>query len=74
MEITVKERIEELLEKYYEDNPDLVEKTEGIFLFGHKFINEAIVKEKYIRKDKVKSIQIIDIDGHIHNVHKVDIC
>lgn len=29
------------------------------------------VKQLYISKDKIKPIQIIDLDGKIHNVYKV---
>ncbi len=44
--------------------------------------NESIIKERateivyvdknFVRKDKIKPIQIIDLDGKIHNVYKIE--
>ena len=44
--------------------------------------NESLIKERateivyvdknFIRKDKIKPIQIIDLDGKIHNVYKIE--
>lgn len=44
--------------------------------------NESLIKERateivyvdknFVRKDKLKPIQIIDLDGKIHNVYKIE--
>lgn len=44
--------------------------------------NESLIKERateivyvdknFVRKDKIKPIQIIDLDGKIHNVYKIE--
>ena len=63
--------------------PDLQEAIEVLLTAyeKEKEKNESLIKERateivyvdknFIKKDKIKPIQIIDLDGKIHNVYKI---
>ena len=72
-----RERIEKL---YYEANENCIKYEKE--LEKEKEKNESLIKERateivyvdknFVRKDKIKPIQIIDLDGKIHNVYKIE--
>lgn len=58
--------IETLLTAYEKEK----EKNES--LIKERAIETIYVDRNFIRKDKIKPIQIIDLDGKIHNVYKIE--
>ena len=58
--------IETLLTAYEKEK----EKNEN--LIKERAIEIVYVDKNFIRKDKIKPIQIIDLDGKIHNVYKIE--
>ena len=73
-----KDRVNELkieLEKEKEKNKKINKYIEDRAKIGkdiQTFINKDYVEQEYISKDKIKPIQIIDLDGKIHNVYKIE--
>lgn len=65
---------------YYEANENCIKYEKE--LEKEKEKNESLIKERateivyvdknFVRKDKIKPIQIIDLDGKIHNVYKIE--
>ena len=60
-----KKRKNKELNKYIEDRAKIGKNIQT-------FINKDYVEQEYISKDKIKPIQIIDLDGKIHNVYKIE--
>ena len=58
--------IETLLTAYEKEK----EKNEN--LIKERATEIVYVDKNFIRKDKIKPIQIIDLDGKIHNVYKIE--
>lgn len=49
------------------------EKNNGLEIKANELNNLAdVVKRDYIHKNKIKPMQIIDLDGKIHNVYKIE--
>ena len=55
--------LEAELEKEKEKNKELIKERATEIVY---------VDRNFIRKDKIKPIQIIDLDGKIHNVYKIE--
>lgn len=54
-------------------NAKLVEEKEkNKELIKERATEIVYVDKNFIRKDKIKPIQIIDLDGKIHNVYKIE--
>ena len=60
------EAIETLLTAYEKEK----EKNES--LIKERATEIVYVDKNFVRKDKIKPIQIIDLDGKIHNVYKIE--
>lgn len=63
---SIDKAIERLLTAYEKEK----EKKEELIKERAKEI--IYVDRNFIRKDKIKPIQIIDLDGKIHNVYKIE--
>ena len=48
------------------------EKEKNKSLIKERATEIVYVDKNFIRKDKIKPIQIIDLDGKIHNVYKIE--
>ena len=48
------------------------EKEKNKELIKERATEIVYVDRNFIRKDKIKPIQIIDLDGKIHNVYKIE--
>ena len=54
----------------YEKEKEKKEKNES--LIKERATEIVYVDRNFIRKDRIKPIQIIDLDGKIHNVYKIE--
>ena len=62
----VRQAIETLLTAYEK------EKEKNKELIKERATEIVYVDRNFIRKDRIKPIQIIDLDGKIHNVYKIE--